>query len=346
MKRTIYTFLGVLSMLLNPMTAKCDQAEPKSPLKRIYYCVSGGMLPGVQAYAELRREKDGRQLLTLNGDCMDEKVTFEVHDSVFQRCEELIRTTKVYLPAEASEPEMRVLDAPTMTFRVSYEDAEEGFSVSSDSPFEIRKGMRVITDYLAGLRGDRHAVGHLQIMRQSFDSTFNNTVWVNGDMTYEPDESGISELLEFLCDDFDMEYEIPEWEIRHAEGSGFQCMIVKNETQSFMEIFYDQKTVGHAVRMDEDIPGLYPQTARRLFTRAELDNLPTDTLKFMAMEMAARYGCQMPDQESQAYFDAQPWYKNKYYRYQRMSDIEEQNDKLIDYLLLWRRKHPEEDASE
>ena len=274
------------------------------------------MLPGIHALVDLHRTKDGSQLLKLKADCMDETVTFEVGDSVFEHCDSIIRATKVYRSKGFYKAEYLVLDAPSMSFSVSYADPEEDFSASGDVPSDIHKGISALITYLEGLRGGRKAVGHLDVRRLvPGDSTFMNTVWTNGYIEYIPESSGIGELLEHLCKKKEIAYAEHEWICELAEGSGFSCLIVENRMQDVMEVFNDKKTVGHEIQEAIDVKGKWLITSRRALTTVDLQNYETDTLRLMMDEITD-------------------------HRYSHsLSDLELQNMRLISAETAWRKAH-------
>ena len=295
--------------------------EPKSPLKSVHLVVGGGMMPGYQDYIHLRKENgSGKLLLTVKGDCVNEKVTFEVTEEVFRHCEELIRETKLYTSKGFYKSEFLIFDAPTLDFDANYEDRDESFSAGGFLPAEIGLGIQAVKDYLYGLRGDRQAPGHLACIRSMNDEDFLNTKWSNGRLTFQAGEKGIEELFEFISQEEGIEYEFHDWEAWRMEGSGLNCLVVAQRRESIMEVFLDLNSKGKTIRDDEEIQGQWPETARRPLLRRELMPIPTDTLKMMVQELKERY----PEQ-----------YKNP------MTDLERMNYELIDWLLQWRKQHPQ-----
>lgn len=318
MKHFTLILLLFAMMVSNSLEASAKRA-PKSPLKSVELYVGGGMMPGVQDYIHLRKEKDsGKLLLTVRGDCFREKVSFEVPEEVFRHCEELILETKLYTSKGFYKSEFVILDAPTTDFRVSYEDDDEDFYAGGFFPSEIGLGIRAVKEYLYGLRGDRQAPGHLERIRSLNDDAFLKAKWSNGRISFQAGEDGIQELFEFLSKEEGIDYEFHNWEAWRMEGSGFNCLVVTHRRESIMEVFLDQDSKGKTIRDDEEIKGQWPQTARRPLLRRELVELPTDTLKMMAQEIKERY--------------PEP-YKNP------MTDLERMNYELIDWLLQWRKQH-------
>ena len=104
------------------------------------------MLPGDHEYVELWRLKDGRMTLSLKGDCLNERLTFDVTDSVFTRCEQIIRETQLWTHKGTYDfpKDQVVLDAPKSEFTVSYEDKEETFWIDGNLvPKEARTAREV-----------------------------------------------------------------------------------------------------------------------------------------------------------------------------------------------------------
>lgn len=316
MKRYVYVIVLAALMLPGAAVSKSRKSAPKSQLKSIYYHVGGGMLPGIHALAHLYHAKDGRLLLQLKGDCRDETITFEVEDSVLQRCDSIIRATKIYQSKGFYKAEFMVLDAPSMSFDVDYTNEDEDFSASGDLPTDISLGIRQLTDYLEGLRGDRMAIGHLNVWRHHpKDPVFVNTVWTNGYIEYTPDESGIDELLQHLCKRKGIAYNPKDWICEMAVGSGFSCLVVDNWEQKVMEVYNAKNTVGHTILQDAEVPGQWPMTSRQALTTTDLKDYDTDTLKQMVKETRDRE------------------------RTDNMSDLENQNVKLIGRMISWRENH-------
>ena len=64
---------------------------PKSQLRSFSYLCGGGMNIESNDEASLWRHDDGKLTLTLRGTCPFEKVTFEVGEDVFLRCDSIIK---------------------------------------------------------------------------------------------------------------------------------------------------------------------------------------------------------------------------------------------------------------
>lgn len=319
MKQLLFILIA-FCMANSTAGAKNDHQIPKSELRKVFYRVSGGMLPYDQDYIDLRIEKDGQKLLTLKADCPGETVTFEVDDSVFRHCEKLVIDYKLY-KAEGhykAPGDMVVLDAPTSTFDLYYKDPQELYTAGGWIPSEISKGIRAISEYLYGLRGDRQAIGHLDIIRHA-PSDPEPGDYTNGVIDFTPDENGIEELYKYLAGKLGVAYDESDWDYSLAKGSGFKALIVYNERESYMDIFNEKTTIGHAIQTDGNLKSKYPQASQRLLTRKDLAEYDNDTLTQICQEVMDRYD-----------YRKQP------------SDLEQQNLKLADYLLLWNKRHPKE----
>ena len=149
------------------------------------------MMAGDEEYVLLWRGKDGSQTLTLKADCVDERLTFDVPDSVFERCEQIISETQMWRYKGTYKFEGRLLDAPTSSFTVSYEDKEEIFWIDGEFvPKEPSSAMRILIRYLKSLRGNRDALGHV-IAREGKLEVQEGSQWTNGDFRWICEENGI-----------------------------------------------------------------------------------------------------------------------------------------------------------
>lgn len=328
-------------MLFMPLdiTGK-EVRQPKSRMKRVEYHVRGGMMAGDEEYVLLWRGKDGAQTLTLKADCLDERLTFDVPDSVFERCELIINETEMWRHKGTYnfEGEARLLDAPKSSFTVGYEDKEETFWIDGNFvPNEASSAMEILIRYLKSLRGNRDALGHV-IAREGKLEVQEGSQWTNGDFRWICDEKGIDELLSYLCQKYHEAYHREEWRLHHISGSGFEAIQVSNASRWLKEVLVSESTENHMVRTDEEIPGRWPETARRLITHKDLDSLPTDSVQIMCEEIRARYGFSIQVESCREYFRQQPWYQNLSWEQKRMTDLEHMNYEFI-YGELRRREY-------
>jgi hypothetical protein len=308
--------LILLALCVLCVPASCKKKAPTSRLEGVFYRIWGGRSLYDQAFVELRKEQDGRLLLTLKGDCRDETLTFEVEDSVFRRCEQLVVETKLY---EAKGPYEflggRLHDAPTRRFTVTYANHEEDINASGFVPDEIGLGVKAITKYLMSLRGDRQPVGHIFFKKGSRVPPLTGT-FTNGGIDFTPEEDGIEELYAYLSKQLGIEYNPSQWTFSWAEGSGFKALVVENAQEWYMDVFLDSTIVDHAILTDGSVQGTYPQGSQRLLTRKDLINYDIDTLGAISEEILARH----PKSEEP-------------------TDLEHQNLEMISCMKSWKLKH-------
>lgn len=298
------------------------------------------MIQGDHEYVYLWRGKDGTQTLTLKADCINERLTFDVADSVFQRCEQIIGETKMWRHKGSYEfkGEHIILDAPKSTFTVGFDDKDETFWIDGNFvPKEARHSMDILIRYLKGLRGNREARGHL-IAREFPLEVEEGTQWTNGEFRWTCEEAGVDELLSYLCEKYGEAYNREEWKLHRLGGSGFEAIQVSNSARWLEEVLVSERTKNHVIRQEEEIHGRWPETARRLITHHDLDALPTDSVQIMCDEIHARYGYSIKDARSQEYFKQQPWYNDGQWVQERMTDLERLNYEFI-YGELRRREY-------
>ena len=336
MMRILFLLLVVLWMG-SPVSAKGKKA-PKSQLKSFYYHVGGGMSISHQDEVDLRVKKDGQRLLTLRGDCFYERITFEVGEEVFLHCDSIIRATKLYQSKGFYESQFVLLDAPSTSFSASYTDYEESFSGSGQMPNEVWAGMRAVVDYLKGLRGDRQAFGHLTSDYSTSPRDipdFTTTVWTDGIIEYIPDTVSFNELIHYLNGRYELKDDVSDWLVRYVSGNGLRCIEVVNNSERLLDVFVDKATLNVKQAGTDSLPGRWPQASQRLLTKGDLADIPTDSLELMLKEIDARYGGYFRENDVQAYFEAQPWYKRDtgynsgLYNNHKLTDVERQNIELI-----------------
>ncbi len=307
MRRILFLLLAVLWMG-TPVSAKGKKA-PKSPLKSFSYQVGGGMEISHQDEVTLRLMRDGKRQLTLRGDCYYERITFEVGEDVFLRVDSMIHASKLYQSKGFYEWKMRLLDAPSTSFSVTYTDYDESFSGGGDMPHEIWDGMGEIVNYLKSLRGDRQAPGHLttHYISPSEIPDFRTTVWTDGIIEWTPDEEGISELTRHLNRRYGFDDKSAWWVTRYVEGCGMRCLILSYNSERLMDVFVDKSTRDVTLEGVDTSSTNWPQAYQRLLVKGDLKGMPTDSLLLLEKEIGKRY-----DPFSKA-----------------MNDLERQNSELI-----------------
>ena len=305
--------------------------EPTSEIREIFFRIGGGMNPYDEAYVQLTRAKDGTLTLTLKGDCPQEKLSFEVEDSVMERCKQIIREHKLWKAEGYYKPKYQLLDAPSAGFHVSYKSYGESFNASGDIPNSIWDGINAITKYLNSLRGDRQAEGHFNRLWSSKVKLDGNTEWSNGKISFTPEEKGIDELLEYLSKEMNEAYDKSDWDYNMAEGNGIRALILTNRHLSYMDVFSDKKSPNRTITYKETPQGKWPQGSTKLLTRQFLSTLSKDDLRLLENEILARHGITFKDKEMQEYFNAQPWYKaSDDYGLWEVTDIEDQNMRMLE----------------
>ena len=120
MIRILFVLLAVLWMG-TPVSPKNKKA-PKSQLKSFSYNMGGGMEISHQDEVSLRLTRDGKRLLTLRGDCYYERLTFEVGEDVFLRCDSIIHVE--YALSELGES-MRPIIKAMEEYGLSYKEATD-----------------------------------------------------------------------------------------------------------------------------------------------------------------------------------------------------------------------------
>ena len=336
MRKIVFILLAALCMS-TPASCKGNKA-PKSQLKGFYYHLGGGMDISHQDEVELRLTREGKRLLTLRGSCYYERITFEVGEEVFLRCDSIIHATKLYQSKGFYEYQVRLLDAPSSSFDASYTDRSEDFSGSGDMPAEIWEGMGAVLNYLKSLRGGREAKGHMRtVYRLKSNEPIRNTEWADGYISYLP-EDDVEELFQFLSRTYGFDYVADDWQLAYAEGSGQRSIIAINRTQEIYEVFIDKATEGNTLPDTDNLPGQWPQASQRLLTKADLAAVPTDSLSLMADEIYARHQCSLRNKDHAAYFQTQSWYKPTWkHDSEDVTDVERQNYELIQGLISRRQ---------
>ncbi len=290
MRRVLFILLAVLWMG-TPVSAKGKKA-PKSELKSFSYYMGGGMDINHQDEVTLRLTRDGKRQLTLRGDCYYERLTFEVGEDVFLRCDSIIHATNLYQSKGFYEWEMRILDAPSSGFDVIYADAKESFRGSGNMPSEIWKGMYEVVDYLKSLRGDRQAFGHLTVTYYSNPyeiPNFKTTVWTDGIIEYTPDEGGFKELTNYLNARYGLDGESNYWVPKYVEGCGMRCLLLEISYKSLLEVFVDKSTAGVTLEGADTHSSNWPEAYQRMLTKGDLERLPTDSLLMLEREVTDSY---------------------------------------------------------
>ena len=285
MIRILFILLAVLWMG-TPVSAKNKKA-PKSQLKSFSYILGGGMMISHQDEVSLRLTRDGKRLLTLRGDCYYERLTFEVGEDVFLRCDSIIHATKLYQSKGFYKWEMMLLDASTSDFSVTYTDPDESFSGSGNMPTEIRDGMYEVVSYLKSLRGDRQAFGHLTTTydNPSEIPNFNTTVWTDGIIEYIPDDGGFGELTRFLNSRYGLDDKSTYWVTKYVEGCGMRCLLLEVASERLLDVFVDKSTLGVTLEGADTRSSHWPQAYQRMLTKGDLEKIPTDSLLMLEKEV-------------------------------------------------------------
>ena len=287
MIRILFILLAVLWMG-TPVSAKNKKA-PKSQLKSFSYNLGGGMEISHQDEVSLRLTRDGKRLLTLRGDCFYERLTFEVGEDVFLRCDSIIHATNLYQSKGYYEWKMMILDAATTDFHVTYTDPDESFGGSGNMPTEIRDGMHEVVNYLKSLRGDRQAFGHLTTTYYNNPSkipNFNTTVWTDGIIEYVPDEGGIGELTSHLNARYGLDDESTYWVTKYVEGCGMRCLLLEVASERLLDVFVDKSTLGVTLEGADTHSSRWPQAYQRMLTKGDLESIPTDSLLMLEKELS------------------------------------------------------------
>jgi len=330
--------LAAIAAVWSPL--KANAGEPTSDIREILYRIGGGMSPFDDAYVQLLRSKDGTLTLTLRGDCPNEKISFEVGDTVLTRCVQLINEHKLWKAKGHYKSEFFALDAPTESFSVNYTDYNDSFSASGEIPKELRAGIYAITNYLQSLRGDRQAIGHFNRKWDEKDILDNKTKWSNGVFSFTPEEEGIAELYRYLSKNMGVEYNNYEWRFCLAEGIGIRALIIMNEALSYHDVFVDTKSANRTSTGGTVPPGRFPKASRSLLTRNDLSKMSEEDILLMENEILARNGATFGDSSVQDYFNKQPWYKPaEYFMGREFTDIEDENMQTISAYISWYRQH-------
>ena len=290
MIRILFVLLAVLWMG-TPVLPKNKKA-PKSQLKSFSYNLGGGMEISHQDEVSLRLTRDGKRLLTLRGDCFYERLTFEVGEDVFLRCDSIIHATNLYQSKGYYEWKMMILDAATTDFHVTYTDPDESFSGSGNMPSEIRDGMHEVVNYLKSLRGDRQAFGHLTTTYYNNPSkipNFNTSVWTDGIIEYVPDEGGIGELTSHLNARYGLDDESTYWVTKYVEGCGMRCLLLEVASERLLDVFVDKSTLGVTLEGADTHSSRWPQAYQRMLTKGDLERIPTDSLLMLEKEVSHSY---------------------------------------------------------
>lgn len=166
---------------------------PAGKLKLYEYHRGGGMNPLDVTVYQLRYDKDTKKpMLTISGKCPGEVITFEVGEEVFLKCRELIEKHKLYKSAGFYKSEYELLDAPSSSFTVFFEDPYYDISGSGDMPDFIWKGINEIHTYFISLAGDRKAEGHVD--RVYGDDGIAGLIWTDGITTLTTPSESVNEL--------------------------------------------------------------------------------------------------------------------------------------------------------
>lgn len=247
MKRLISAAIAASSML----AASALGSMPAGNLTSLTFRITGGMRPFDKAYYHLRTDDDGVRRLTVNGSSPGETITFEVADSVFTRCRDIIEQTRLYKADGFYKSEFIVHDAPSKSFSATFVNPANGkratVSASGFYPQEIGSAISVVTDYLRSLVGDRKAPGHLE--RLADDKVPSGLTFVDGELSFSPADGKIEDVCRHYCERFGIDdYHAPSW------SSQF---VVDNDGNTYMvvQIFYKEI---YAVLPQRDVEPAHP----------------------------------------------------------------------------------------
>ena len=168
MKPIHHPMLIVLALVVIVLMAVGIEAcakTMKAPKGRLLYYdfhIGGGMNPFDETIYHLRYEgSDKVPTLTVSGPCEGERITFEVSPEVFDRCAMIIRKQGLYRSKGYYKEHIMALDAPSASFSLMFEGADESVSGSGDWPKFVSEGVSVVNTYLRSLVGDRKPEGHV-----------------------------------------------------------------------------------------------------------------------------------------------------------------------------------------
>ena len=199
-RRTMYIVLAlvVVSAMAAGIKAYANsQKVPTGRLKYYEFHLGGGMNPLDEHICHLRYDDQTHQpLLTVSGPCEGERITFEVTPDVFDRCAEIIKEHRLYRSKGFYKPRFEVLDAPSASFHVGFEDSDEWISGSGDWPRFISEGVNAVNSYLHSLVGDRKAEGHVDRIYGGDDLPGRH--WTDGICNLTTTDTDASELKRYL----------------------------------------------------------------------------------------------------------------------------------------------------
>ena len=166
-----------------------NQSFPKGKFVSYQFCYGGGMNPMDYKVFYLRYEDEtGKSLLTVSGKCEGEEITMEVGDEVFEHCLELIKKYNLRRSKGYYEPKFQLLDAPSSSFHICFNDPFDMISGSGDMPQFLWDGISKIHQYFMSIVGDRKAEGHVDRIYGA--EGVSGMHWTNGIITVTtPDES-------------------------------------------------------------------------------------------------------------------------------------------------------------
>ena len=160
----LVVFLLVVIAVLTFSIQMCAKGHkaPSGKLMSYHFSRGGGMNPMDYTIFDLRYDDEtGKALLTISGDCEGEEITVEVGDEVFEHCKELILKHKLYRSKGYYESDIQVLDAPSSSFSILFEEPYQDISGGGDMPDFLWEGISVIHSYFKSIVGDRKAEGHV-----------------------------------------------------------------------------------------------------------------------------------------------------------------------------------------
>lgn len=241
MKRLIITLTTALTML----TMSAFDSMPAGELRSLTFRVSGGMMPFDHEYLHLRIDADGVRLLTVNGTSPGEEITFEVADSVFTRCRDIIEQTGLYKSKGYYKPEFIIHDAPSNNFSAKIVNPATGkyvyIEASGFYPREISKGINAVCDYLHPLVGDRKAMGHLDRVKDA--DVPSDLVFTDGSFAYTVAGGDISDLYR-RCSAMigEEDFHKPSWSSQYSkDNNGDYYLVVHCYGKEFHSVFVPER---------------------------------------------------------------------------------------------------------
>ena len=315
MKHPVFVvFLLVVTAVLTFSIQMCAKSHkvPSGKLVSYHFSRGGGMNPMDYTVFHLRHDDEtGKALLTISGDCEGEEITVEVGDEVFEHCRDLILQHKMYRSKGYYDYKYELLDAPSSSFSILFENYDDIISGGGDMPDFLWEGMSDIHKYFKSVVGDRKAEGHVDRIYGAEGVT--GMHWTDGIHTYTTSKESLTELkraVRGLSGDADTE----------PDGMGFtrfhdgdQHFVMIHDYQLRQErLFYsfDGKEATRkqmvkqqlaALRSEVSAEGkkIWPVVNKRFLSQPMMDALSLEQLEEMLNSIRVR-------QDSP--YNSMPWY--------------------------------------